>query len=241
MSTINLLPEEYVRQANRRRTNTLCLLLFFAVMGGVGATEVVSSRSYRHTQQVRERVDASYMEAARLIAQMRELEGKKTRMLQKAEETSSLLERVPRSYILALVTNALPEQASLREVNLQHKKVVKRGEEAVSPRKPMGKSAKAIKAADVDVTTTLTLRVTGWAATDVDVARFMTNLSHSVLIASVDLVYSEEKITQKTIKTREFQVDAVVRTDLDVIDVLHAGVPAGPAERLARAPTEVRP
>ena len=37
------------------------------------------------------------------------------------------------------------------------------------------------------------LVVTGQAATDVDVARFIANLARNPLLANVDLVYSEER------------------------------------------------
>lgn len=227
MSIINLLPEEYIERRQRRRANLLCLVLFGVVMAGVLTAGLVSERSRMHTEAVRRRVEDSYAEAAKLIAQMQDLEHRKRTMLRKAELTSALLERIPRSYLLAVVTNALPPEATLRDVKLVRKKVITRAER--------GRKAKSQE--------DLTMTVTGLAATDVEVARFIAHLARNPLSSAVDLVYSEEEqIKEHDTVMREFQVEIVLRTDVDVIDILHdtRPEPAEPRE-LARADTEVTP
>ena len=60
MSTINLIPEDYIRRRVRHRANMLCLALFAVVMTSVVAAAVVSYQSSRHTQQICDQVNTSY-------------------------------------------------------------------------------------------------------------------------------------------------------------------------------------
>jgi len=237
MSLINLLPEEHVQRRRNRRANMLCLVLFGVVMASTIAAVCVSESSSRHTREVRDRVEASYAEATKLIAQLQSLEAKKTTLLRRAEQTASLLERVPRSYLLGMVTNALPKGASLKEVQLQRKKII-------SQRPAATKFAQHRNAAGASNMTReeLTMTITGLAGTDVQVARFIANLARNRLASAVDLVYSEEELIDKKIPVREFQIDVVLRADLDVIDICRASTAPGPqATKLAQANLEARP
>ena len=56
---------------------------------------------------------------------MQELEAVKRAMCKKAETTACLVERVPRSTLLGIVTNALPKGASLTKFILKTKTVVR--------------------------------------------------------------------------------------------------------------------
>ncbi len=91
MSTINLLPSDYIESRGRRRANVMCLMLGVIVITAVAAAGVVSERSSSHTQAVRDRVNASYTDAAKLISQMQLLEVQRTQMLRKAQMTASLV------------------------------------------------------------------------------------------------------------------------------------------------------
>jgi len=217
MTTINLLPNDYVRRSASRRANVLCLALFAVTMAAVVTAALVSERSSRHTRTVRDEVDASYAVAAKQIQQMQELEARKQNMLDRAEAISSLQERVPRSHLLGVIANCLPEHVALSRVDLDTKKTV------VAP--PKDKSAgggaskfDAVSAArtDKEVTYTVVMDVTGLASTDVQVARFIAALAKNPLIASVDLVFSQEKVVDKT-TLREFQLHLELEKAADAI------------------------
>ncbi len=124
MTLINLLPEEYIRRQRAQRSNRLCLYLFVVVMAGVLAAAVVSQRTGENTRGVLDRVDAQYRQAASMMNELGQLQARKKAMLEKAQSTSTLLERVPRSYLLAVVTNSLPPKASLQEINLYPKQII---------------------------------------------------------------------------------------------------------------------
>jgi len=201
----------------------MCLILFGVTMCAVVAAALVSEQSTKKSREVCRQVDASYAQAAKLIQQMQELETRKQEMLVKAQNVSQLLERTPRSYLLGMVTNALPENASLTRLDLDVKRIV------VAPPKDAktkfeAKSAQAGKTGN----TTVVLDIVGLAATDVDVARLIANLARNSLTGSVDLVYSQEKIIDKT-PVREFQVHIELKPNADSLQALM------PPESLAKA------
>ncbi|KPK83609.1 MAG: hypothetical protein AMJ81_07770 [Phycisphaerae bacterium SM23_33] len=233
MSLINLLPEDYVARRARRRANLLCAVLFGAVIGGVLVAAVLSEKGYRRTQEVSERVNQAYTDAGKLIQQLQELEATKQRLMDKAKVTAGLLERVPRSYLLAVVTQALPEGTSLTHFKLQGKRVISvsageaksRYEAAVNQRQ---KELQKVSKLDIEIT------VTGLAATDVEVARFIAAMARCPLMETVDLVYSQQKNLKECV-VREFQV--ILRLKLEA-DVLDTEPPSGPLLTLAGEDTQ---
>jgi Tfp pilus assembly protein PilN len=217
MSTINLLPEDYLVRRAQRRANFLCLGLFSVVMTGVLTATFVSRRSGRHTEQVRNRVNASYADAAEKIAQMQELESRKQAMCERAEITAALVERVPRSTLLAIITNALPPGASLTKVKLDTR--VLRARTGGSQKKSKGakfdKKTEEVTAPEVFVE----MEVTGLAENGKQVGRFMSNLGRNALLTGVDLVFIEEK-KRDQVTVREFAVKMQLKPGADAIEAV---------------------
>ncbi len=237
MSTINLLPENYLHFRRQHRTNVIAIILFVVMIGAVFCAGLVSRRSLAHTQAVRNRVDTSYAEAAKLISQMHELEAQKIKMLGKAELTASLVERVPRSTLLAIITNALPDGASLKTLDLQTQKIIRRTTTVADDSdKQTGTklTTEPRNSPPVSAETMVCVEITGLATTDVQVARFIANLSRNPLMASVDLGYSEEKkIRDMTV--REFQIKIILKGEVDAIDFVRPAV-TETSGRQGRAP-----
>ncbi len=217
MSIVNLLPEDYVTRQSQKRANLMCLLLFATVMIGLAAAAVVSERKYRRTREVCERVNQSYDEAGRLIKQMQALDVTRHQMLEKANLTAALLERVPRSYILATITQALPKGASLTKFELSTKHIT----DSYTSNKPKSKYeiAAAKNKPDSEQSTKkkmkVAITVTGLAGTDVEVGRFISTMDRCPLIESVDLVFSQEKKIEDSV-VREFEVVLHLKDDADV-------------------------
>lgn len=209
MSTINLLPEDYLLRRSRKRANVLCLILFAVVMAGVMGAAVVTDRNGRTTRKVCDQVNASYAEAARLIEQVQQLQQQKALLTAKAEQAATLQERVPRSFLLGILTNACPDRASLLSVRLETKTTDK---ERMSKYQAIA-AQRSSKVPPVFVD----LVVTGQAGTDMDVGCFMRNLENNPLLTGVGLVYSEER-NQEGMTFREFQVKMEVRPGMDAID-----------------------
>jgi Tfp pilus assembly protein PilN len=219
MSTINLLPNDYARARHRRRATVLCLILFVLVISGVLGAHAVSNASLRHAREVLERVNADYAEAAKMITQLRQLEVQENQLRRRAELTASLIERVPRSTLLAIVTQALPPNASLQKLDLQVKHIVG-GSGKPSTRFDAARS----RIDNPSMGSSVVLEITGMADTDTFVARFMYNLNMNPLFATPQLNYTQEKTIKKW-KVREFRIVAPVKPGVDALDFIQARAP----------------
>jgi len=231
MSTVNLLPDDYTSMRAQRRANAFISGLFAVVMAGVLTAAAVSQQSNMHTVEAGERTNKSYEEAAKLIGQVRQLEVKRSEMLTKAEHSALLVEKVPRSYLLALVTNALPKGASITRFELVTRQVQAEENRTPAPGKGVRKGKPAQPSSGTSQErpeTKVEAQITGLAATDVEVAKLIANLARSVLMDSVDLVYSQEKLMDE-VAVREFQIKVVLRPDADVIQAMDGPGDAQPA------------
>jgi Tfp pilus assembly protein PilN len=239
LSIINLLPDDYVRRKYRRRANLVCLSLFGIVMTAVLGAAFVCRETSRNTRQVSDQVNQSYAEAAKLIDQVQKLQAQKDTLMSKAEQASSLQERVPRSYLLAVITNACAGEMSLESIRLETHVVT--GQEADNRASKF--KAVAAKQAGAPRYEQVSMLITGLAATDVEVAKFIATLAKNPLLTSVDLVFSEQKMIDVLpitalqakdpnivarnrdkvvgkITARQFQVKLELRPNMDVMDVI---------------------
>ena len=218
MSSVNLLPEDYIAWRKQKRASLLCAVLFAVVMIGVLSAAVVSQQSRQHTREVRDRVDQAYQDAQKLITQLQQLESWRGQMLKKAVLTASLQETVLRSYLLATVTKALPPGGSILKFELiaKHTKIL-RSPKGANTRYRRSSAKRGSRAEQLTRLET-TITVTGLAGTDVEVAKFIAAMARERLMASVDLVYSQEKEIDKVI-VREFQVTMRLRPDAQFIQM----------------------
>ncbi len=215
MSTVNLLPSDVLKKRSQSRANILLTLLFAVVMGAVIAATIFSERKSRQARKVRERTHRSCEEAARLIHLTQQLDSKRATMVRKAELDLALLEKVPRSYLLALVTNALPKQTAITQVSIETikpasapvRRYTRRGSASAAPAPSKAPPA----------TPQIQAKITGLAGTDVELAKFIANLARNPLTGSVDLVYSQEKMIGE-ISVREFQVILKLKPDASVYE-----------------------
>jgi Tfp pilus assembly protein PilN len=220
MSTINLLPADYLHRRAQQRANVLCLILFGVVMAGVVGAAVVSEEQVRQVRATREQVNEQYRQASQLIARMQQLEGKKQEVIAKAQMASELLERVPRSYLLASLTNALPAGGSLTDVELSTTQAKTAAAAPVGKNKFRSRTAqregeKTSPAKTEREPLKVSLTVTGLAQTDEQVAQFIANMKRNSLMASVDLLFSEEAEIDK-IMARKFKVTMDLKPNAQV-------------------------
>ena len=251
MSTINLLPDDYMLRRNQKRANMLCVIMFGVVMAGVAAAALVSEQSVRHTKSVLARVNADYNDASKVLAEVQRLRVTKRHMTTKAKATAALLEKVPRSYVLATVARALPEHSSLLQVDLKPGQVKKaaaatKGTKFDKVKKSKAKGKKKATAADKAADAARRaqapsiLEVTGLAATDVEVANFISTLNDNPLMASVDINYTQDAVIKSAhegageLQAREFRVTMKLKPNVDVIDLMEER----PAVKTAGTPTE---
>lgn len=209
--TLSFLPEDYLERKAQRRTNAICAVLFLAVMGAIGSAFTITERSSRSIERQYADKQTEYTEEARRIQQADQMRDKQRRMAQQAELAASLLEKVPRSFLLADLTNSMPAGVSLLDFKLETRKRI-----APPPAPASGtafeqrKNQQDPKAApppppveEFDVN----LKITGVANTDVEVASFISKLNGSELLRDVNLVISDE-FKQDNVQLRKFTIEA---------------------------------
>ncbi len=228
MSMINLLPDDYLERRMQRRSNIVCVILFVVVMAGVMSAAGICEQNTRETESIRDDVNSKYAQAAKLLVQMQQLEAKKHEGLRKAKATASLLERIPRSYMLGLIAQSLPEHTALTEILLKSKRKVVKQSKTPAQMGSKFSAAQRKMQSQKPIPLVMTMEVTGLAATDVLVGDFIKNLLQSPLLAAVNLDYSQEKKLhpkgkgkdKPEIRVREFKIILELKSDMDVIDLI---------------------
>jgi len=219
---LSFLPEDYLDTKRQQRTNLICAALFILIMTGVGVAFTVTEKSLRAAERDHQDTGKRHAEAANLIEQERQLREKQFKMNAQANLTASLLERVPRSVLLAELTNAKPAGVSFLELSLDSK--VHSGSAGSGPKSQFELKRAAMEAANGEKTATeapqaklydVTLKVTGIADNDAQVGQFLGKLNHSKLVRDVNLLISDELIVAE-VKMRKFQVDMSIDPGAEV-------------------------
>jgi Tfp pilus assembly protein PilN len=223
---LSFLPDDYLARKAQRRTNIFCGVLFTVVMTAIGVTFSITEKKVHEVERQHDTVETQYAEAAKRIEQVQQLQAKQRQMAHQAELTSSLLEKVPRSFVLAEITNALPAGVSLVDFAMDSKV----HQAPAPPPKPTfetrptgpGQPPKAepvMEAKTYDVT----MKLTGLANTDVQVAQFISKLNGSPLFRDVNLVVTEvyqlpnnAGIQTNEAVMRRFQIELSMNPNADV-------------------------
>jgi hypothetical protein len=225
---LSFLPDDYLARKAQRRANVICAGLFVVVMGAMGSAFTFSERSVRAVERQHAEVDKEYADAARRIEQVRQLQDKQRQMAQQAELTASLLEKVPRTFVLAEITNALPAGTSLLDFVLDAKRrnvppppaaaktIFEQKQQEIAKEQAAKKAAAehALQPRLYDVT----MKLTGVADTDVQVSQFITKLNRSPLFKDVNLLISDE-FQRDGQALRKFQIELMLVADADVSNV----------------------
>lgn len=216
MATINFVPNDYIQQKQSTRANSLYLILLAAVLGGIGVTFSILKMRQRSVESELAALTAQMQQAKEQIAQLEELKAKNHTRMKVMMMTAALLEPVPRSILLASLTNNLPSGVSLMALKLEEKET-KTITAAPAPR-AKGKSA-AKKSATAEKTpppapeSEVFIELDGVAPSDIEVASYIANLSTSILLQDVQLIESREQMIDK-FKYREFKLKARLAPDI---------------------------
>ena len=123
MAMINFVPDDYVQQRRASRSNILYLMLLLAMLGAIGITFGFIKMRQGKVQDELAELNSRMAEAQEQIAQLEELKIKSKAMMTTMVMTAELLEPVPRSIILASLTNNLPSGVSLLDFGLEEKEI----------------------------------------------------------------------------------------------------------------------
>ena len=214
MAMINFVPDDYVQQRRASRSNVLYLMLLLAMLGAIGITFGFIKMRQRAVQTELAQLNSRMAEAQQQIAQLEELKTKSQTMMKTMVMTAELLEAVPRSIILASLTNNLPSGVSLLDFGLEEKEtqIYKSAAKNTTSSRYSKANATAV-AGEPQKTVSTNLQIKGIAPSDIQVAGFISRLNDAILFDDVSLVESKEIEIEK-IKYRQFQLKAVIRPDL---------------------------
>jgi Tfp pilus assembly protein PilN len=222
MAAINFVPDDYIQQRQSSRANVLSLVLLAFLLGGIGVTFSVIKMRQAVVRTEMEQLSGRMVQAREEINRLEQIKSKGRVMMKNMKMTAELLEPVPRSVILACLTNTMPSGVSLLEIQLQEKEVKislpapSSGQPVITNGKPTQyQTAAAAKQPPVEVRTVLQtmLEIEGIAHNDIEVASYIANLSGSVLLDNVQLVQSKE-LNIHGIPFRQFRLRTVLKLDL---------------------------
>jgi Tfp pilus assembly protein PilN len=224
----SFLPEDYLAQKAERRTNLISLVLFAVVMLGVFLAFIVTNQKWSNVKQNQMAINARYQQAAEQITELTELEEQKEQMLEKAELATALVERVPRSILLAELINRMPDRLSLLQFTLTSEKIKAPVSRAVdtadSQRLGPARAKTREEAAEAGQKKAhaprYSVRITlvGVAPTDLEVSRYLAELNAYPLLRQVTLEYTEEKEIEGQIM-RKFEIKMKLDPDADMREV----------------------
>ena len=173
----------------------LCVGLFGVVMIGIVSASMVSRSKADETKEVMKNLNRSYSQAAQTISQMQTLRGQKQKIIDKKNRIEALQDPVPKSIVIAILTNARPDGVSLLHIKLDSRfdppKKTAAQKLAAQTTQAQGKPA-APAPIPPQVEPNVTVDIIGLARTDFQVARYLANLTDSGLTEAVDLSYTQD-------------------------------------------------
>lgn len=220
----SFLPEDYLARITERRTNIISLTLFAIVLFGVVGAFFVTNRQWSTVKEQQESINVRYTQAAQQIEQLKTLESQKESMLAKAELTTALIEKAPRSLLLADLINRMPDKLALLEFSLTSKRIeAPRPKAAAAQPRSMGGARGRPPQPDPNAQENpapqaprfqTTLVLVGVAPGHEDVSQYLAQLQASPLLRDVDLKFSEFTML-KNIELIKFRIEASLNEDAD--------------------------
>lgn len=225
----SFLPEEFVTETRERRTGLLAAILFPVMIIAVFAAFLVTNRQWSEVRTAQAAIDQETERVAREIAEMKSLEKIRAQMNAKADLARGLLEPVPRSVLLAVLTNTMPRTVSLTSFELRSEEIKPAKTDAKADAKARaakqaaskartGANAAANAAADASpepVRRRTHIVLVGLAPSLLEVGRWMTALERVPVFAAVRLELMEEKAVEGQ-KLSEFRIAIRIEPDADL-------------------------
>jgi len=233
MANINFVPDDYIQNNESRRANWMYLVLFMLVMAGLWGSFITIKIRQRACSDREKLVNAKMARLQESLNKFEQLQTKRKVMMRSALTTAELLEPVPKSVLLAALTNNLPPGVSLLKLQMVQKEPPPQTNQAAPASKYQAAQAekdkeKAAPQSRISNERFLetSIDISGMASNDVQVAAYIERLSSSSLLQTVALVESKErKVDNGTF--REFKLKAMLQKEAHLtkedVDIIKAG------------------
>jgi len=227
MININFVPEDYLQNSESQRTNLMYLLLLAIVMIALGASFMTIKIRQKALIAKEKIVNTKMTQAQESIKKFEALQAKRKIMLKTALTTAELIEPVPRSILLASLTNNLPTGVSLLRLNLIQKQPKNTNSAVATSKYNQEQAKKNASQEDSQSPSAIAqnpekflethMDIEGIAPSDLQVAAYIEQLCDSSLLDNVALVESKEhKIEDTTF--RQFKLTAMLRKTVHLSD-----------------------
>lgn len=230
MANINFVPDDYVQSTESSRANLMCLVLLALVMAAlVGSFATIKVR--QHASQAKEElITARMLRIKESIRQFEQLQARRKAMMKTALTTAELLESVPRSVLLASLTNNLPPGVSLLKLNFIQKEPRRTSTRSPTSKYKAAKTGKTPQAKAAKLSREKSLEtlidIEGMAPSDLQVAAYIQRLSTSIVLDNIALVESREHTIDDT-TFRQFKLTAKLKSKIhltsDDVEVIRGG------------------
>ena len=248
----SFLPEDYIARKAEFRANVMALSLFAVVMGAVGAAFALTNNQWRAIRVDRESISTAADQESKRLDELKSLQQQRYQLMQKAETTAALIEKVPRSVLIAELTIRKPEKITVQSLVLKGKRVdpvtattgaaaaVDQKVKSLSPTvaAPANNAAAAAKPVISAPRFETTMTLSGYASENVLIADYVKALKSCPLITNIELNYIRPTRVKDT-EVRQFEIVAEVRTNADAKSVAAAEEAAlGMRNKTAEVPTD---
>lgn len=229
----SFLPEDYVARKAEMRANFIAVFLFSIVMFLVISAFFVTHRRWSSIRVEQVAINDEYAQEKKKIEQLEVLDRERGRMLAKAEVTTALLEKIPRSVLMAELTAKVPGNITVEEMELSSKRIDPNKEVRPADEKPKAQPVKTLapkpkagaKPADAAAKPEekpevkaprfeSTVRIAGLSTVYNDITDYAAVLQASPLLEKVELVFIKESKVQDR-QLHKFEITAVLRGNAD--------------------------
>ena len=228
MVNINFIPDDYIQNNESRRTNLICIALLLVILVAIAAV-FGAIKMRQHTLNSRESaIDAELAKEKEQIKTVEQLQKQRNTMWSAAITTVELIEPVPKSVLLASITNCLPKDVSLLRLTFSQKDLPATTSQKLPANKYQELQDKEKSAATQNTSKEKLLEthisIEGAAPSDIEVAAFIENLSRSFLLTDVALVESAQMSKSNAKQDtpdetmRRFKLTAVLRKDIQLTE-----------------------
>ncbi len=229
MSDMNFVPDDYVITKEAKRSNIFYIALFVLVMMALGVTFGVIKIRQSKLQKQEDAVDLKLKQACKELSQIEVMQTKRKELMNTALMASDLIEPIPRSVLLAAVTNAMPDGVSIIKLKLDEKvsrtrrrsnydkkkSASKKGK--VSKKKKTSKKSKKANTKKPEPLMLRTVVIEGLSPTDIEVAEYIAILSGCHIFEDVELTKSEE-VSVEGFVFRRFELKSTLKNNFTVTE-----------------------
>lgn len=228
----SFLPEDYLQKKAERRAIAISLCLFLVVAFGIVGAFFVTYHRWMKVKEDQETVNRAFATEAKKIEQLKVLEAQRDELKEKADVTLALVERVPRSILLAELINRMPKQLTLTELTLSSKRVMEApkivkstiaGPQTLAQMKSTQNNGGIVASAPdaakpIPPRFDFRLELVGLSSTDEDVADYYQLLTACPLLDHVDMIYSSDTVVNE-VSMRKFRIEANIRGTADARNI----------------------